>query len=80
MSRADDAEQIINNPVFREAFDSVRDTIIQQLRTELLTEEQTIIKLTAALQAVDWVEDAIKGAIIDGQVAAFNSEMRKAIN
>jgi hypothetical protein len=67
---AQDAEFIINHPLFIKAFDMVEKGIIQEIKNADMTDTTFVSKLMLALQMLDAVQANIKGYITDAEYQA----------
>lgn len=69
--RATDAKQLLENPLFRESFDTVRSGITSAMVNSGLGDEKTHNRLVIALQLLDQLEKNIKTVMETGELAKF---------
>lgn len=69
--RAEDAKQLLNNPLFQESIKTVRDGLIQSMSKSALGDESTHHRLVIALQLLGQIEKSLTTVIETGEMAAI---------
>ena len=67
--RADDARQLLDNPLFEEAFATIRKELIEHLLNTRVAEEVERDRLYITIKALDLVEQHIKSVFETGKLA-----------
>ena len=67
--RADDARQLLDNPLFHEAFATIRKELIEHLLNTRVAEEVERDRLYITIKALDLVEQHIKSVFETGKLA-----------
>ena len=67
--RADDARQLLDNPLFQEAFATIRKELIEHLLNTRVAEEVERDRLYITIKALDLVEQHIKSVFETGNLA-----------
>ena len=67
--RAEDARQLLDNPLFQEAFASIRKELIEHLLNTRVAEEVERDRLYITIKALDLVEQHIKSVFETGKLA-----------
>ena len=67
--RADDARQLLDNPLFKEAFATIRKELIEHLLNTRVAEEVERDRLYITIKALDLVEQHIKSVFETGKLA-----------
>lgn len=73
IQRGHEAEKLINNPLFEEAFNKVKDSLIQAMNDSPLGDEKTHNRLVIGLQLLNQIEKQIKSHIATGKMAKIQS-------
>jgi hypothetical protein len=79
VKRGERAEEILNNPIYIEAIDKVRDGIIQSMAESPLGDDKTHNRLVIAMQILNQIEKQLKGVMQTGKMAKMqvNSPVEK---
>ena len=72
--RADDARQLLDNPLFQEAFATIRKELIEHLLNTRVAEEVERDRLYITIKALDLVEQHIKSVFETGKLAEKEQE------
>ena len=72
--RADDARQLLDNPLFKEAFATIRKELIEHLLNTRVAEEVERDRLYITIKALDLVEQHIKSVFETGKLAEREQE------
>jgi hypothetical protein len=67
--RADNARQLLDNPLFKEAFATIRKELIEHLLNTRVAEEVERDRLYITIKALDLVEQHIKSVFETGKLA-----------
>ncbi len=68
MIRGEEAERLLNNPIFIESIDKVRDGIVSSMEQSALGDESTHNRLVIALQLLNKIEKNIKEVAETGKM------------
>lgn len=74
--KGEEAKLLIENPIFKEAINQVRDGIVNSLTTSALGDSVLHNRLTIALQLLGQIEKQIKTHIETGKMAAIQADDR----
>lgn len=72
--RGHEAELILNNPLYKEAFAKVKESIITSMGESAFGDEKTHNRLVIALQMLSQIEKQIKNVITTGKMAAIQAK------
>tara|TARA_B100000809_G_scaffold213374_1_gene217684 strand:- start:293 stop:553 length:261 start_codon:yes stop_codon:yes gene_type:complete len=78
LRRADDAKRLLDNPLFKEAFITIREELIKHLLNTRVAEELERDRLYITIKALDLVEQHIQSVFETGKLA--ENEQEKFIN
>ena len=78
LRRADDAKRLLDNPLFKEAFITIREELIKHLLNTRVAEELERDRLYITIKALDLVEQHIQSVLETGKLA--ENEQEKFIN
>ena len=78
LRRADDAKRLLDNPLFKEAFKTIREELIKHLLNTRVAEELERDRLYITIKALDLVEQHIQSVLETGKLA--ENEQEKFIN
>ena len=78
LRRADDAKRLLDNPLFKEAFKTIREELIKHLLNTRVAEEMERDRLYITIKALDLVQQHIQSVLETGKLA--ESEQEKFIN
>ena len=70
--RGHQAEDLLNNPLFKDAITAVRDGIVQSIASSPMGDEKTHNRLAIALQIVNQVEKQLITHVQTGKMAALS--------
>jgi hypothetical protein len=79
VKRGERAEEILNNPIYIEAIEKVREGIIQSMAESPLGDDKTHNRLVIAMQLLNQIEKQLKGVMQTGKMAQMqvNSPVEK---
>ena len=72
--RASEAQQLLDNPLFQEAFKTIREELIKHLLNTRVAEEMERDRLYITIKALDLVEQHIKSVFETGKLAEKEQE------
>jgi len=75
--RGIEAKQLLDNPLFRQAFEGVRQKLLERLEETAIGDVDTQHQLTLCLQTVKQVRKYLENWIRDGELEAARSAERK---
>ena len=78
LRRADEAKRLLDNPLFKEAFKTIREELIKHLLNTRVAEELERDRLYITIKALDLVQQHIQSVFETGKLA--ESEQEKFIN
>ena len=78
LRRADEAKRLLDNPLFKEAFKTIREELIKHLLNTRVAEEMERDRLYITIKALDLVEQHIQSVLETGKLA--ENEQEKFIN
>ena len=78
LRRADEAKRLLDNPLFKEAFTTIREELIKHLLNTRVAEEMERDRLYITIKALDLVEQHIQSVLETGKLA--ENEQEKFIN
>lgn len=74
IQRGDEAERILDNPVFKDAVESVRKGIVNAMAESPMGDDKTHNRLVIALQLVNQIERNLKTVMQTGKMAVMQVE------
>ena len=74
LRRADEAKRLLDNPLFQEAFKTIREELIKHLLNTRVAEEVERDRLYITIKALDLVEQHIKSVFETGKLAEKEQE------
>ena len=74
LRRADEAKRLLDNPLFQEAFKTIREELIKHLLNTRVAEEMERDRLYITIKALDLVEQHIQSVLETGQLAEKEQE------
>ena len=78
LRRAEEAKRLLDNPLFKEAFKTIREELIKHLLNTRVAEEMERDRLYITIKALDLVEQHIQSVLETGKLA--ENEQEKFIN
>jgi len=69
IKRGEQAEKILDNEVFKEAFNTVKNHIVDAMQNSPLSDDVTHNRLVIALQTLNQIERALKDVMQTGKMA-----------
>jgi hypothetical protein len=77
VKRGEQAAQILENPLFKESVDKVREGIIKSMATSALGDETTHNRLVIALQLLNQIEKQLSDVMATGKLAAIQTDNKR---
>ena len=74
LRRADEAKRLLDNPLFKEAFSTIREELIKHLLNTRVAEELERDRLYITIKALDLVEQHIQSVLETGKLAEREQE------
>jgi len=74
LRRADEAKRLLDNPLFQEAFKTIREELIKHLLNTRVAEEMERDRLYITIKALDLVEQHIQSVLETGKLAEKEQE------
>jgi hypothetical protein len=74
LRRADEAKRLLDNPLFKEAFKTIREELIKHLLNTRVAEEVERDRLYITIKAIDLVEQHIQSVLETGKLAEKEQE------
>ena len=74
LRRADEAKRLLDNPLFKEAFTTIREELIKHLLNTRVAEELERDRLYITIKALDLVEQHIQSVFETGKLAEKEQE------
>ena len=74
LRRADEAKRLLDNPLFKEAFTTIREELIKHLLNTRVAEEMERDRLYITIKALDLVEQHIQSVLETGKLAEKEQE------
>ena len=74
LRRADDAKRLLDNPLFKEAFTTIREELIKHLLNTRVAEEMERDRLYITIKALDLVKQHIQSVLETGKLAEKEQE------
>ena len=74
LRRADEAKRLLDNPLFKEAFTTIREELIKHLLNTRVAEEMERDRLYITIKALDLVEQHIQSVFETGKLAEKEQE------
>ena len=74
LQRADEAKRLLDNPLFQEAFKTIREELIKHLLNTRVAEEMERDRLYITIKALDLVEQHIQSVLETGKLAEKEQE------
>jgi len=74
VKRGEQAAQILDNPIYKEAIDKVRESLISSMANSPLGDEKTHNKLVIALQLLNQINKQLTDVMTTGKLAAIQTD------
>ena len=80
IDRAQKAERILNDEIFQEAFESVRQALLQKFESAPVGDTDGIMKVRLCLKLLSDVRANLDAVLRDGKVEEFNIQEKKRLS
>tara|TARA_Y100000758_G_C15758460_1_gene314888 strand:- start:9 stop:269 length:261 start_codon:yes stop_codon:yes gene_type:complete len=74
LRRADEAKRLLDNPLFKEAFTTIREELIKHLLNTRVAEEMERDRLYITIKALDLVHQHVQSVLETGRLAEKEQE------
>lgn len=74
VKRGEQAAQVLDNPLFKESVDKVREGIIRSMATSPLGDSETHNRLVIAMQLLNQIEKQLTDVVQTGKMAAIQTD------
>ena len=74
IKRGEEADRILNNPLFIEAFEGVRESIINSMAQSAFGDAQTHNRLVIAMQLLAQIEKRLKDHVATGKMSSIKAD------
>ena len=74
LRRADEAKRLLDNPLFQEAFKTIREELIKHLLNTRVAEEMERDRLYITIKALDLVHQHVQSVLETGRLAEKEQE------
>jgi hypothetical protein len=77
VKRGEQAAVILDNPIYKEAMDKVRESIVSSMTNSPLGDEKTHNRLVIALQLLNQINKQLTDVMTTGKLAAIQTDRPK---
>ena len=74
IKRGEQADVVLNNPLFKESITKVRDGIIKSMASSALGDSETHNRLVIAMQLLNQIEKQLQDVINTGKMATLQTD------
>jgi hypothetical protein len=74
VKRGEQAAQVLDNPLFKESVEKVREGIIKSMATSPLSDDITHNRLVIALQLLNQIEKQLTDVMATGKMSAIQTD------
>lgn len=79
VKRGEQASQVLDNPLFQESVEKVREGIIRSMATSPLGDSETHNRLVIAMQLLNQIEKQLTDVIQTGKMAAIQTTDKRGL-
>ena len=79
IKRGEQAAQVLENPLFKESVEKVREGIIRSMATSPLGDSETHNRLVIAMQLLNQIEKQLTDVIQTGKMAAIQTDNKRKL-
>ena len=79
IKRGERAVEVLENPLYKEAFEKVRNGIINSMAQSPLGDAETHNRLVIAMQLLNQIEKQLKDVMATGKLAAMSTTDKRKI-
>jgi hypothetical protein len=80
IERAEKANRILNDEIFKESFESVRQALLQKFEAAPVGDADGIMKVRLCLKLLTDVRANLEAVLRDGKVEEFNIQEKKRLS
>lgn len=80
LQRAEKAQRILDDEIFKESFESVRQALLQKFETAPVNDADGIMKVRLCLKLLTDVRANLETVMRDGKVEQFNIQEKKRLS
>lgn len=80
IQRAEKAQRILDDEIFKESFESVRQALLQKFETAPVNDAEGMVKVRLCLKLLSDVRANLETVMRDGKVEAFNIQEKKRLS
>jgi len=79
VKRGEQAAQVLDNPLFKESVEKVREGIIRSMATSPLGDSETHNRLVIAMQLLNQIEKQLMDVMQTGKMAAIQTDNKRKL-
>ena len=79
IKRGERANEVLENPLFKEAITKVREGIINSMAISALGDAETHNRLVIAMQLLNQIEKSLKDVVVTGKMAAIQTTDKRKL-
>ena len=79
IKRGERANEVLENPLFKEAITKVREGIINSMSVSALGDAETHNRLVIAMQLLNQIEKGLKDVVTTGKLAAIQTTDKRKL-
>ena len=79
IKRGERANEVLENPLFKEAITKVREGIINSMSVSALGDAETHNRLVIAMQLLNQIEKSLKDVVTTGKLAAIQTTDKRGL-
>lgn len=79
IKRGERANEVLENPLFKEAITKVREGIINSMSISALGDAETHNRLVIAMQLLNQIEKGLKDVVVTGKMAAIQTTDKRGL-
>lgn len=79
IKRGERANEVLENPLFKEAITKVREGIINSMAISALGDAETHNRLVIAMQLLNQIEKGLKDVVVTGKMAAIQTTDKRGL-
>lgn len=79
IKRGERANEVLENPLFKEAITKVREGIINSMAISALGDAETHNRLVIAMQLLNQIEKGLKDVVVTGKMAAIQTSDKRGL-
>lgn len=79
IQRAEKAQRILDDEIFKESFESVRQALLHKFETAPVSDADGMVKVRLCLKLLSDVRANLESVVRDGKVEEFNIQEKKRL-